>query len=297
MQKIPCSVIRDLLVLYEDDVCSKDTKQIVEEHIENCVECRDIYEKTMQSLPEIDTEPEEANLMKEVLNGFHEDRTRMKGEAAEQWKMIEKAFRRIRIRLSLRILVVTGAVMLVLLSGVVFWNAFLKNRVDRVPYEDLKIIELYELSTGDIYCTLEAKEKFLCAELDNIQTPEGKKFRDYDEAWHEIFLRYPHFYEEEPLEPLLHNKVSFVFPMSEEVRSNLESEPAAHEVSKIYYNCKGEKNAVVIWEEGQKIPKAPAELDEKIVKEAKESCEMTGDPTYGLGPWSKPIELPGESVK
>lgn len=294
MQKIPCSVIRDLLVLYEDDVCSKDTKQIVEEHIENCVECRDIYEKTMQSLPEINTEPEEANLMKEVLNGFHEDRIRMKGEAAEQWKMIEKAFRRIRIRLSLRILVVAGAIMLVLLSGMVFWNDFLKKRVDRVPYEDLKITELYELSTGDIYCTLEAKEKFLCAELNNIQTPEGNKFRDCDEAWHEIFLRYPHFYEEKSSEPFLHNKVSFLFPMSEEVRNNLESESATHEVSTIYYNCKGEKDAVVIWKEGQKIPKAPAELEEKIVKE---SCEMTGDPTYGLGACSQPIELSRESVK
>lgn len=43
--KISCDVIRDLLPLYYDDVCSKDSCKLVEEHIDNCQECKAELEK------------------------------------------------------------------------------------------------------------------------------------------------------------------------------------------------------------------------------------------------------------
>lgn len=39
--KISCEVIRDLLPLYHDGVCSNDTKKIVEEHLAICSDCRE----------------------------------------------------------------------------------------------------------------------------------------------------------------------------------------------------------------------------------------------------------------
>lgn len=38
--KIACEVIRDLLPLYHDDVCSGESRRIVEEHLQECAECR-----------------------------------------------------------------------------------------------------------------------------------------------------------------------------------------------------------------------------------------------------------------
>ena len=38
---ISCDVIKDLLPLYHDGVCSEDSKKIVEEHLEHCGSCRD----------------------------------------------------------------------------------------------------------------------------------------------------------------------------------------------------------------------------------------------------------------
>ncbi len=38
--KIPCKVIRDLLPLYHDEVCSAESRQLVEEHLEQCEACR-----------------------------------------------------------------------------------------------------------------------------------------------------------------------------------------------------------------------------------------------------------------
>lgn len=38
--KISCEIIKDLLPLYHDDVCSLETKAMVEEHLAECNECK-----------------------------------------------------------------------------------------------------------------------------------------------------------------------------------------------------------------------------------------------------------------
>ena len=38
-----CEVIKDLLPLYIDDVCSKESKKIIEEHLEICDSCKQYY--------------------------------------------------------------------------------------------------------------------------------------------------------------------------------------------------------------------------------------------------------------
>ncbi len=39
MKKTDCSMVKDLLPLYIDDVCSAESKEIVEEHLKQCKEC------------------------------------------------------------------------------------------------------------------------------------------------------------------------------------------------------------------------------------------------------------------
>ena len=45
MEKINCDIIRDLIPSYVDEVCSQATKECVEEHINDCGECRLIAAK------------------------------------------------------------------------------------------------------------------------------------------------------------------------------------------------------------------------------------------------------------
>lgn len=40
MAKIPCEIIRDLLPLYQDDICSEKSRNAIEEHIKECESCR-----------------------------------------------------------------------------------------------------------------------------------------------------------------------------------------------------------------------------------------------------------------
>lgn len=48
--KYSCNLIRDLLPLYCDRVCSKDSAEAVQEHISTCEECRNIYIGMQQSV-------------------------------------------------------------------------------------------------------------------------------------------------------------------------------------------------------------------------------------------------------
>ena len=50
MEKINCNVIQDILPLYIDDVVSDDTKELVEEHLQNCEICQRVYHEIKTDL-------------------------------------------------------------------------------------------------------------------------------------------------------------------------------------------------------------------------------------------------------
>ena len=41
--KYSCNLIQDLLPLYHDDVCSEESKEIVKNHLSECLSCKDYY--------------------------------------------------------------------------------------------------------------------------------------------------------------------------------------------------------------------------------------------------------------
>ncbi len=45
MKKTDCGIIRDLLPLYVDDICSESSRQLVNEHLKECPECADMLHK------------------------------------------------------------------------------------------------------------------------------------------------------------------------------------------------------------------------------------------------------------
>ena len=51
MNKISCHLVKDLLPLVIDGVVSEETKQEVEEHLNDCAECRKEYEQLKREVP------------------------------------------------------------------------------------------------------------------------------------------------------------------------------------------------------------------------------------------------------
>ena len=40
--KISCEIIKDLLPLYQDGICSDESRKLIEEHLQSCDECKEI---------------------------------------------------------------------------------------------------------------------------------------------------------------------------------------------------------------------------------------------------------------
>ena len=51
MNDIPCGVIRDLLPLYTENLCSEESKALVESHLKNCPDCRRLKENMKKTEP------------------------------------------------------------------------------------------------------------------------------------------------------------------------------------------------------------------------------------------------------
>lgn len=73
---IPCEVIRDLFLLYESKECSKETIQIVEEHVKECEACRIELENLMKPVELVTYKDETIKKELSVKKGFKKIRRR-----------------------------------------------------------------------------------------------------------------------------------------------------------------------------------------------------------------------------
>lgn len=74
-----CEIIRDLIPLYLDDVCSEETRKLVEDHLSECKECQE-YMKELQMELEVGKQKPEEDL----------DEKKLLQEGAEHMKEIGK---------------------------------------------------------------------------------------------------------------------------------------------------------------------------------------------------------------
>jgi Putative zinc-finger len=51
MRDVPCQIIHDLLPLYHDEVCSDESREMVEEHLVHCEQCQLELERMKAELP------------------------------------------------------------------------------------------------------------------------------------------------------------------------------------------------------------------------------------------------------
>ena len=73
MKKIECYIVQDLLPLYIDHTCSKQTTEDMEGHLQSCESCKKLYEEMNSNIcsvlptPEIDSRKVFLHAMKSVL--------------------------------------------------------------------------------------------------------------------------------------------------------------------------------------------------------------------------------------
>lgn len=121
-----CEVIKDLLPLYVDDVCSTETKEFVEKHLKSCNECQKIFE-TMEK-DENNKNSEE----KESIKNFNNKIKRNKVKA---------------VVISLIIFVI-GILLIKYIYSCILFNHII-NRAHKFSDSDNMYIQKMENSLGD----------------------------------------------------------------------------------------------------------------------------------------------------
>ena len=74
--KTPCNVIRDLLPLYQDSVCSPESRQLVAEHLEECETCRAEWERMSAPIPTAHPQVEERTVAQAASSAWKRGRRR-----------------------------------------------------------------------------------------------------------------------------------------------------------------------------------------------------------------------------
>ena len=245
MKNTPCEVIKDLLPLYVDDICSEKSKDIIEEHLVECEECRNYLDSLKGDIPPIDTEPDVA-VIQEAETSF---------------------FKNVKHKMTIQKWIFCGTLLAIAFGLFVIYenpmgNAFL-NKIPlldkRVSVCDVEISDVYQLENGYIYFTLNSKKPFSIETYYPIRYKE--EHNDYSESynngfnvvtvkrslWDEIFGG-----------AVVNTQMSFAVPLREE------NDGAVHNSVHLYYEGKdGER--ITIWEEGDYIEMAPYWIERKVV--------------------------------
>lgn len=86
-----CEIIRDLLPLYIDNTCSKESKIFVEEHLRNCTECNKLFKEVTENT---EVESHEAN---EVNVNLKEKDLLLQAKKNIRFELIKKIFKLIYV--------------------------------------------------------------------------------------------------------------------------------------------------------------------------------------------------------
>lgn len=260
--KTSCDIIRDLLPLYKDDVCSGKSRDLIEEHLEECEECR-------KYLAAMDTE-----LNTSVSSSIQDI----------------NIFRKIDRRLNwLKTLTVLAVIVIILFVSTVIYVVRDYNSIHlfdrRIAAEDIRITELYELKDGNIYVTLESDSPCSVVSDRTIESPDGKIYTEsYDNGQICLSLEKVSKLEHIFLNRLAEKKYSFVIPLQEtfdtenpdpdqpffdpDAAQNIDQSVIVHKSALVYYEGKDDER-MTIWKKGQELAQAPESV-EKMVRQTQD---------------------------
>lgn len=231
MSNISCDVIKDLLPLYYDQVCSSESRKIVEEHIAGCSNCRMELEKIKEDI----------NIQKETL-----EKNRSGGKAikniADLWKRSKtKAFFKGFI----------GAVVICCIIILSYIGLF-KWQIISVPTDVVKITDVCQLKNGKIAYHVEL--------TDGYALNSWKAKRDQDGNYYVTFYR-PIIKRKPELSVGLH-KMYYLFEEEWTNAACKEEYGDDIKVKALYIGNK--KDNILIWKKGMHLPEASEKVEDNF---------------------------------
>lgn len=245
MNNTTCEMVKDLIPLYVDGVCSEGSKVFIREHLEECEECR----KYLASIEDGSTP---------VIPD---------SEIDEMQKSETSFLKKVKHKIAIQKLVFCGTLFAIVFGLFVLYENPMENELlnkipvldKRISITDVQISEVCQLKNGYVYFTLTSKKPF------SIQTYQAIASMDkntsytesFDNGYNVVTVKRSRW-EEMFGGAITMNQVSFAVPLSENM------DGAIHESDHLYYEGKnGEK--ITIWKEGETLEKAPDWIESKVV--------------------------------
>ena len=202
VMKLSCEVYEDLLLLYEEGMCSEESKRLVEEHLAGCDRCKEYLNK--MRLPEelIQEEQEE----QAVLSRQKEKSKRNLTEA----ERVQKSFRKIKRRWALSLAVLPSLLVLLGLGIMV---------ADEVRGEGLAFSNLYDFWVSGRFVRL----------VDKGEYEKAAEMLDYSDSYQSLIQTL----SEEDGEPLTEESRQFYMELFGDVLNMTYEEYAKQERQKI----------------------------------------------------------------
>lgn len=260
MSRIPCNVNKDLLPLYVDDVCSEESKSMVEEHLAGCEKCQEYYEALKEGIPEEKIAEEKEGLLSEE---------KMREAAVSVIKATKKEITKSQ---TIKAAGIVAAVILALIVLEGLDGSYMGGWLGKIPLfdirlkvDDVRVTEVYELDNGYLYVTVEPDKKCGMCYAGNLQEVVDEE-KGLTGEYEGVFGL-----ENAPLDvdAIRIKSYSFIFPLSKKVKE-YDGGVRERQDSAIYLEGKGDER-IKVWEKGQEVKKAPPEIEGEARKEIEET--------------------------
>lgn len=266
MNKIPCDIIKDLLPLYKDHVCSEKTMELVENHLPECESCREYLEAMEAELPPVTLPP----CSTEQSDGHTSASLAL--EDIEVFQKIAQKLNWMKVTISFFAVIIT--IMVISLINTISGEYITKLPIfdKRVAAKDVSVTELYQLKNGDFYITLESDFPCDILSYGSISSPDGKSYMEsYDNGQCRLSFEKTSIWGKFFLNHLSYKSFSFVIPYQEildldetDGYQSQGSSAIVHTTALICYEGKGNEQ-LTIWKEGQKIAAAPEMIEQRVL--------------------------------
>ncbi|WP_238650555.1 zf-HC2 domain-containing protein [Paenibacillus piscarius] len=218
MTRIPCDVIQDLLPLYYDEICSESTKQLVEEHLAVCTDCRSALEQMQSSL--------NLTLQERELHT-------LEGKGLQN---IKKWWSHTRWIAFIRGMIVAASLCGILIIG--YWVLFRWN-IQPVPSDQIMISDIRTRSNGEIAFQIQIRGGY--TQVKNTLKDDGSYY---------ITPVQPLIVSKRGKANTSVSGGMFINPLS--VRAYYKNQGKDVEITSIYYGSPDQP--ILIWKKGRTLP-------------------------------------------
>ncbi|MFE5429283.1 zf-HC2 domain-containing protein [Peribacillus simplex] len=223
MSKISCNIVKDMLPLYHDNVCSKDSKKMVEEHLSECDSCKS----------ELDRIRDDIKIPKKEI-----EKNKIDGKVI---KNISMMWNRSRVKSFIKGVIISALLISLIILG--YFGLF-HWHITNVPTDVVEIKNVSELADGKIVYHAELTDGYSLNRLKYDMDEEGNFY---------ITPLRPIIKQEAQPPYLMEKGYDFFDIKDQEINRN------GAEIKALYYGTP--KDNILIWKKGMDLPKASEEIE------------------------------------